>query len=122
MKNKIIIIGIVLALALVQLSTATFAQVSPDGDLQVAGLEVEKLLNFGSGMLAAVLFALTILAYKKSKKDKLLYVSFAFLLFAIKGFLTSTELFFGEYEWVDPVASFLNFGILLSFFLGVLKK
>lgn len=93
-----------------------------DGDWEILDLEVEKLLNLGSGLLATALCIVTIFAYNTTERKRLLYVSIAFGLFAIKGFLTSTELFFEEFVWIDPVASMLNFGILLAFFVGLLKK
>ena len=119
MKNKIIFCFI-LVLLLASLSSFVFAEEADD--LMIARFELEKLLNFGSGLLAAGLFAATLLAYRRTKNKRLVYVSIAFLLFAAKGFLTSHELFFEEWPWVDPTASFLNFAILLSFFFGVMKK
>ena len=119
MKNKIIFC-VIFAVLLMQFSFVALAQ--EDGDLEFFGLEAEKLLNLGSGLLATALFGLTLIVYKRNKNKRLLYVSAAFLLFAIKGFLQSHELFIEELPWVDPIASFLNFAILLSFFFGVLKK
>jgi hypothetical protein len=92
-------------------------------DIEVFGLELEKLLNLASGVLSAALMTLTIMAYQKTGNKRLLFVSAAFFLFAIKGFMTGSELFFGELpSVVDPVASFLDFAILLSFFAGILGK
>jgi len=119
MKKQIGILA-VFVIMLIQLSTFGMAQ--EGDDIEVFGLEAELLLNLGSGILALGLFGLTAAAYKRDKRQKFLYVSVAFLLFAIKGFLTSTELFMEELPWIDPIASFLNFAILLSFFVGVLKK
>ncbi len=93
-----------------------------DGDLEIFDLEVEKLLNLGSGILATALCFLTINAYNKTKRSRLLWVSIAFGLFAIKGYITAIELFGIEWSWIDPTASLLNFGILLAFFAGLLKK
>lgn len=93
-----------------------------DGDWQLFGFEGEKLFNLGSGILSTVLFVLTFIAYKRTKQSRLLYVSLAFLLFAIKGYLGASELFFEELAWVDPTAAVLNFAILLCFFRGILKK
>jgi hypothetical protein len=93
-----------------------------DGDINVFGIELEKLLNLFSGQLSTVLLILTILAYQRSGNKRLLYVSTAFFLFAIKGYLTSWELFFEELPLVDPLASLLNFAILLCFFAGLLEK
>ena len=93
-----------------------------DDDIQFAGFELEELLNLGSGLLALALFIITAVAYKRTNNKRLIYVSIAFLLFALKGFLISHELFFNEVSWIDPVASALNFAIILCFFLGILKK
>jgi hypothetical protein len=50
-------------------------------------------------------------------------VTIAFLLFAVKGFLIASDIFFpNKTGWVDPIANFLDFGILLSFFFGIIKK
>jgi len=98
-----------------------FAQEEND-DWQLFGLEGEKLFNLGSGILSTILFALTFIAYKRTKQSRLLYVSFAFLLFAVKGYLGAHELFFEEMAWVDPTAAVLNFAILLSFFWGIMRK
>lgn len=120
MKNKIVYATAVIAL-LITLAPFAFAQ-EEDDDLEVFGFELEKLLNLGSGLLSTGLFIVTLAAHARSNNKRLLYVSFAFALFAVKGFLTSLELFMPEFSWVDPVASMLNFAILLSFFIGVIKK
>lgn len=116
---KKILSFVITALMLIQSSSLVFAE---EDDLEVFGLEVEKLLNLGSGLLAIGLFIVTFIAYRKTKRKRLIYVNTAFLLFAIKGFLESTEIFFGDLSWVDSTASVLNFAILLTFFAGVLKK
>lgn len=122
MKNKIVFY-ITLVLLLANFSSFVFAEEMDDlDDIKVLGFELEKLLNFGSGFLAIGLFIAASLAYKRTRNKRLIYVSMAFLLFAVKGFLTSHELFFQEWSWIDPVASALNFAILLSFFFGVIKK
>ena len=119
MKNKNIFF-IIIILFLINLSFFVFAEETQD--LAVRGFEVEKVLNLGSGILAGILFIITLHASKRTRNKRLIYTSVAFLLFAIKGFLTSHELFFEEMTWVDPIASFLNFAIILSFFFGVIKK
>lgn len=120
MKNKKLFFFVISAMVLLQFPIALAQE---GDDLEVFGLELEKLLNLGSGLLATVLFILTLIAYKRTNRKRLLYVSAAFFLFAVKGFLMSTELFFGDWSsWIDPVASFLDFAILLSFFFGILKK
>ncbi len=120
MKNKILFY-VILAILLVQLSSFVLAA-EDKNDFEIFGLEAEKLLNLGSGLLATALFIVTFAAYKRTKRKRMIYISIAFLLFAIKGFLTSAELFFNDWVWIDPTASILNFAILLAFFFGVLKK
>lgn len=90
---------------------------------QILKIGIDELITIGSSLLATVLFILTFIAYKRDGRKRLLYVSIAFLLFAIKGFLISSDIFFpGKWGWIDPTANFLDFAILLSFFFGLLKK
>ena len=98
-----------------------FAQEEND-DWQLFGVEGEKLFNLGSAILSTILFALTFIAYKRTKQSRLLYVSVAFFLFAVKCYLGARELFFEELAWVDPTAAVLDFAILLCFFWGIMKK
>ena len=115
MKNKIIFLII---LNILLLSSFAFAH----EDVVIKGLEVEKLLDLASGLFAVILFVLTLFSYQRAKHKRLIYVSIAFLLFAIKEFLLSSELLFGDLGWVDPITSVLNFAIMLSFFIGLIKK
>lgn len=98
------------------------AEEEEEDDIHIFGLEVEKLLNLGSGILALFLFIITVIAYFRTDNIKLIFISIAFFLFSIKGFLQSHELFIEELTFIDPLASFLNFLILISFFIGVMKK
>ncbi len=91
-------------------------------DPELFGLEVEKLLAFFGGILAAALATFTYIAYKRTKRSKLAWVGLAFVLFALKLFLISTELVIDEIPWVDIASAILDFAILLSFFFGVIKK
>jgi|SRR3989344_3796550 len=117
--KKIALLMIMMVLV-VQLSSFVFAQ---EGDeFMIFNLEAEKLLNLGSGILALALFIVSLIAYKRTKLKKLVYISTAFGIFAVKGLLISMELFFGDLSWTDPIASILDFGILLAFFAGMLKK
>jgi hypothetical protein len=120
--KKIPFLMILLMASLSAVASAQNMPIESDVDPSIFGLEIEKLLNLGSGILALGLFMTTFIAHKRSHNKRLVYVSTAFLLFAVKGFLTSLELFGIVFSWIDPMASFLNFAILLSFFFGVAKK
>ena len=116
MKN-IIFFGIMVGFLLIP-----YVLAEQNTDIFVRGFEVDKLLSLGSGILATLLFMLTLYAYKRNRIKRLLYVILAFLLFSIKGLLLSLEIWFGDWALVDIVSSSLDFAILLSFFFGVIKK
>ena len=118
MKSKIKLA--LFASILVQMPLFVLAE--EGGDVIVKGFELDKLLNFGGALLATALFILTVVAYNRYKNRRLIYVSAAFLLFAIKGFLLSMEVIFGDWSWIDIMVSIFDFAILLSFFFGILKK
>ena len=107
---------------LILLFSNSFAFLSFGDEITVFGLELEKLLNLLSGLLSLALMALTLMAYRRTGNRRLLFVSLAFLLFAVKGFLNGSEVFLGEWIFIDPVSSVLDFAILLSFFAGILGK
>ncbi len=93
-----------------------------EGDITIYGIELELILSLISGILAIILFIITFAAYKRDGRKRLLFVSIAFLLFAVRGFLVSSALVIPEIEWFDPLAVLLEFAIIVSFFLGVVKK
>jgi hypothetical protein len=93
-----------------------------DDEIQTFGFDLEEVFSLGSGILALALFAVTTLAYRQSKRKRLAFVCLAFLLFAVKGVLGSLELFGLEIASLEVLAAFLDFGILLSFFIGILRK
>lgn len=118
--KKIAILGILLACFIVLSSTSVMAL--EEDDLAIYGLEVEKLLNLASGVLATVLAVLTLFARKRTHNKRLDYVCAAFFIFAIKAFLMGSEIFLGEFPYIDPITVISDFVILITFFLGMLKK
>ncbi|MBN4049016.1 hypothetical protein JYT91_00195 [archaeon AH-315-M20] len=91
-------------------------------DPEIFGLEIEKLLFLISANLAAALAVITFIAYNRTKRSKLLFVTLAFFLFSVKLFMSASELFIDEIVGVDIISAVLDFAILLSFFYGVIKK
>ena len=124
MKNKIYAVLAVISVLVIMSSLVLAAEEEEDEkDLQAFGIDADELITLGSSILAITLFAITAIAYKRDGRKKLLYVSIAFLLFAIKGLLIASDIFFpNKTGWVDPTANFLDFAILLSFFFGLIKK
>jgi hypothetical protein len=120
-SNTALFIILLLSLILVS-SPSAFAYEEEDDIMIYPGVEADDLITFCSSILASVLFIITLIAYKRDKRKRLLYVSIAFFLFAVKGFLSTAEMFFPQAGWTDLIASLLDFAILSSFFVGLLKK
>jgi hypothetical protein len=119
MKQKNIFFIVLVLLSIIAIPIVIAEE---DDDVSIFGLELEKLLNLGSGILALALFFVTIAAAKRTGNKRLKYVSIAFLLFAAKGLLISHELLITEIIWIDIATSVLDFAILLAFFFGIIKK
>lgn len=86
------------------------------------GITLDILITIATSILAVILFVISAIAYKKDKRKRLLFVTGAFFLFAVKGFLIVADEFFPQTGWPEPVAHFLDFGILILFFSGLAKK
>ena len=118
-KMKINLICLI-SLLLISLAPAVFAQ-DIENSPELFGIELELLLGLINSIVSLILFIITFLAFKRDGRDRLLYVSIAFLIFSIKSFLVSLELFV-EIGLIDPIAVILEFVALMSFFIGVFKK
>jgi len=118
-KNKFVLFFVVVLMFSFFLSNV---QAQEEDEIKFLGLELENTLFFLNALLSLFLFVVVFVAYKRDGRRRMLYVSFGFLLFAVKNFLVSSELFLDGIAWVDPMAVFLEFIALLSFFYGVLKK
>lgn len=122
-KNLYNLLGMLFLVLIISSTFVLAVEEKKENEKQAFGIGIDELITFGSSLLAITLFFLAFIAYKRDGRKRLLYVSIAFLLFAIKGFLISSDIFFPEkIGWVDPTANFLDFAILLSFFFGLLKK
>lgn len=88
-----------------------------------SGMDADSLIIIVSSLLAVVLFIISWFSYKRDRRQRLLFVVGAFGLFAIKGFLiVLSDRAIPDAMWIDPAAHLLDFGILLLFFLGLIKK
>ena len=83
----------------------------------------ETIVSIEVSTLALFLLAISIAAYRKNRRIRLLYVASAFFLFAVEGLLRlSAEILYGGAEWLEPIANLLDLGILLLFFMGLIKE
>ena len=101
---------------------SSIAMAQEGDDILISGIELDKILALINAWIALFLFIISFIAYRRDERKRFFYVSLAFLLFAIKSFLISSELFIPDIGWIDPAATVLEFGTLLSFFYGVLRK
>lgn len=87
------------------------------------GVPIEVYVSIGSSVLAVLLFVISVLTYKREKRSRMLFVMSAFFLFAVKGLLiTIDELLPPQGLTIEPIALMLDFGVLLLFFLGLVKE
>jgi len=94
---------------------------------QLAGSEIEiaEALDFGTGVFALFLFALSIFAYSRRKQFPLLIVSLAFFLFFLEhliGLLSEMVEFYEPSGVLRLGLIFMDFIILLLFFLAVVIR
>lgn len=124
MKKTIFILFLLLILLTVVVSAAETNDVEENILLVGStGIEVDNIVTLVASIMALALFGLTFMSYKRDGRKRFLYVAVAFLLFAVKGLMIATDIFYPQKPgWMDLVASVLDFGILLSFFIGLLKK
>ncbi len=85
------------------------------------GFETQELLNLFVAVFALVLFAISLTAYQRSSLRRLLFVSSAFGLFAVKVLIQQLAFFifaFG-FQTEQIISTVLDFIILLLFFLAL---
>jgi hypothetical protein len=94
-----------------------------DVGITLLGIEIEVYISIASSILAIFLFAISALAYRREKRSRMLFVMSAFFLFAVKGLLIAIdEVLPPQGLTIEPIALLLDFGVLLLFFLGLVKK
>ena len=82
-------------------------------------------MYFVSGVLASMLLALSIYAYKKKYVKKILYAIMAFAFFTIYLFFESLEVFYpilASAPIVDVGAASITTLVLIFFFIAIVKK
>lgn len=124
MENKYILFGwIIISLVLVgSFTLLDINKLIEDEAIIGFGITIDTLITIATSILAVILFVISAIAYKKDKRKRLLFVTGAFFLFAVKGFLIVADEFSPQTGWPEPVAHMLDFGILILFFSGLVKK
>jgi magnesium-transporting ATPase (P-type) len=118
---------LLLSIAFLFTSSSPLVMAKPSGedenDLLDKG-DIAEIFDFGSGIFAAILFALSLIAYKYLRLKKLLFVSGAFGLFAIRIIVLRLDLFMPEIEssLLELLLAVMSFAGLALFFLAIVKR
>ena len=86
-------------------------------------MEIDNVIVLLSSILALLLFVISLFAYLRERRKKLLMVTAAFFCYFLMGFFDASESFFPVVgEELEILGSFLNFAVLLLFFSAMLTK
>ena len=86
--------------------------------------DVAGLFDFASGLFAALLCGLSLVAYKKIKLKRILFVSIAFGVIAIRTIVAHFDLFMPEIESsiIELTLAIMTFVALSLFFVAIVRK
>jgi uncharacterized membrane protein len=101
-----------------------FASQFPDNDTNDKVDYISDLFEFGTGIFAAILFALSLNAYRNLKTKRLLLVSIAFGIFSVNVMISKLEVFGVTIESsiLDLVLAILTFAALALFFMAIVRR
>ena len=82
---------------------------------------IAEVFDFSSGLFAALLCGLSLIAYKKIKLKRILFVTIAFGLFAIRTIVSEFDLFMPEVEssLIEMTLAIMSFVALSLFFVAI---
>jgi hypothetical protein len=114
------LIMLVCILSMVATSTVCAAEA---GTVKPIHWDISDIIILSTTVLAAVLGIISFIGYRRDGRTKVLLVTGAFLLFAMRGvFILSGDPFTLRQPLFDIVANLLDFGVLACFFLGMTMK
>ncbi len=94
-----------------------------DSTNSLSGLDMTDAIVIATSVLAIILGAISAVAYARDGRTKLLFVTLAFFIFALKGvFIIGSDLLSLQQPFLDIIANLLDFVVLLCFFFGMMKK
>jgi len=116
---------IVAVLLLPGMQSAAFGVATTDDNADLLDkFNISDLFDIGGGIFAAILCALSIIAYRKLKVKNMLMVSAAFGIFAIHAIVSRLDVFIPTIESsvLELIVSILIFVSLTLFFLAIIKR
>jgi uncharacterized membrane protein YtjA (UPF0391 family) len=87
--------------------------------------DLSELFSLGTGVFALILLVISLISYRKVKLTRLLFVSAAFALFALKTLIEHADLIFPGMDTSSiggTLLVFLDFMILLLIFLSIARR
>lgn len=91
--------------------------------LEIEPFAIDDGLEIGIIIFSAILFALSITAYRNTGIKKILFAAAAFALFAIQMLVDTIGDYVGSLEGImDILAVLITFAILVLFFVAIVKK
>ena len=96
----------------------------PDNDTNDKVDYISDLFEFGSGVFAGILCALSLNAYRNLKTKRLLLVSIAFGIFSVNVIILKLDVFGLEIAdtILDMVFAILTFAALALFFMAIVRR
>ena len=101
-----------------------FASEFPDKDTNDNLDYISDIFEFGTGVFAGILSALSLNAYRNLKTKRLLLVSIAFGIFSVNVMISKLEVFGVAIESsiLDLVLAILTFAALALFFMAIVRR
>jgi uncharacterized membrane protein len=101
-----------------------FASEFPDKDTNDQLDYISDIFEFGIGIFAGILCALSLNAYRNLKTKRLLLVSIAFGIFSVNVMISKLEVFGVTIESsiLDLVLAILTFAALALFFMAIVRR
>jgi len=86
--------------------------------------DLPESIDFATGIFAAVLLVMSLIAYRRTNLTRLVFVSAAFGLYAIRAILPRMEIYLPAIgaTTVDILLSSIGFVILALFFVAIVRK
>ena len=86
--------------------------------------DLAEFFDLGTGIFATILFALSLIAYKRIKSRRILYVAIAFAIFAIRVIVSNLDLFIPEIEssGLELLLAVMGFAALGLFFFAIVRR
>jgi hypothetical protein len=86
--------------------------------------DLAEFFDLGTGIFAAILCALSLIAYWRIKSRRILYVTIAFAIFAIRVIVSKLDLFIPQIESssLNLLLAIMGFAALGLFFFAIVRR